>query len=313
MPTKNLLLVWGLTLLVLASGCVSNHQERDSQRVQAYTTLYPLEYFTKRIGGERVQVENLVPVGTDLHEFEPSVRDLAKLAEADLFIYNGADLEPWVEKLNSVIDQQQTKTIETTKSISLLPTEGESEHRDHHEGQQHNRNPHVWLDPQLAKKQAAQIQQGLIQADPQHRALYEQNYRQLAAELDQLDRELQQVVKQRKVNIIVVPHDAFAYLTKRYGLQQIAISGLSSMDEPSPRRLKQVVDTIKKDQLRYVFQEPFGHGRLMKTIQQETGVKVLTLHPLEGRTKQEIANGEDYFSIMRKNKAQLTIALENGE
>ena len=310
--SQNLWLIWGLLFILIFTGCSpANSLKKDPNRVQAYTTLYPLEYFAKRIGGERIHVENLVPVGTDLHDFEPSASDLAKLAAADLFIYNGADLEPWVEKMGNVIDQQKTKMVQATQSISLLSAESEPEHRDEHKDHPHIKNPHVWLDPQLAKKQAAQIKRGLIEVDPKHQSVYEKNYQQLVAELDQLDREFQRAIERRKVNQIVVPHDAFAYLSKRYGLHQITISGLSSMDEPTPQKLKQVVDVIKKHQLKYVFFEPFGDQKLVQIVQKETGVQALMLHPLEGRTKQEVASDEDYFSIMRKNKENLSRALES--
>lgn len=309
MRTKNLLPVLGIMLFWLLCGCApSMNQVKETDQLQVYTTLYPLEYFTKRIGGERVQVENLVPVGIDLHDFEPSAKELAKLTNADVLIYNGAGLEPWIEKIGSTIDPQRTKMIQTTVSIQLISA-GEEQDHDH----QHKQNPHVWLDPQLAKKQADTIKRGLIQVDPQHRALYERNYQQLAKELDQLDRELQLVMEQRKVDTIVLPHDAFVYLTKRFGLKQITISGLSPMDEPSPQRLKQVVDAIRKHHLKAIFVEPFGSGKLVKAIQRETGVKVLSLHPLEGRTKQDVLRRENYFSIMRKNIEHLEIALKNGE
>lgn len=304
------LLSWGLIVLLLLAGCVPS-QEKDPNHLQATTTLYPLEYFTKRIGGERIQVENLVPAGVDLHEYEPSASDLTKLANADLFIYNGADLEPWVEKMGTVMDPKKTKMIQATQSISLLSANSDHDHKQNHKEHRHSINPHVWLDPTLAKKQAEQIKQGLIQVDPQHQSFYENNFRQLAAELDQLDREFQEVMKQKQVDTIVVQHDAFAYLTKRYGLNQITLTGLSTMDEPCPQKLKQVIDEIQKHQLKYVFFEPFGNPKLIKTVQQETGVQALALHSLEGRTKEEVASGEDYFSIMRRNKENLKKALVN--
>lgn len=305
---QKLAFLCGLIIILIMAGCVPSHdKEKDPNRLQVYTTLYPLEYFTKRIGGEHIQVENLVPVGTDSHEFEPSAKDFTQLAEADLFIHNGVELQPWVEKVEHVMDESKSKRVDTTQSISLLHSEsdGDDDH-DHHQ-----KNPHVWLDPQLAKKQADQIKQGLIEMDRKNQQLYEKNYHQLAIELDQLDQEFQKVANQKQTNKIVVSHNAFAYLAKRYGLKQIAISGLSPMDEPSPQKLKQIVDTIKKHQLKYIFFETFGTGKLVKTVQKEANVKALSLHPLEGLTKKEADSGEDYFSIMYKNKENLKKALEN--
>src|SRR5690606_40560081 len=94
------ILLWGLMLLVIFTGCASpEHQTQDPNKLQIYTTLYPLQYFAEMIGGNHVQVTNLVPIGTEVHDFEPSAKDFTKLANADLFIYNGIGLEPWVKKL----------------------------------------------------------------------------------------------------------------------------------------------------------------------------------------------------------------------
>lgn len=304
---QKLALLGGMILLWLISGCApSHHVEKDSNRLQVYTTLYPLEYFTKRIGGEQVQVNNLVPVGIDAHEFEPSAKDFTQLAEADLFIYNGEDFQPWIKKIQHVIDESTTRRVDVTQSIPLLGSVSDGDEEHHHLA-----NPHIWLDPQLAKKQAEQIKQGLIQVDSQNQHLYETNYRQLAADLDQLDQEFQKMVQQKNTDHIVVPHDAFAYLAKRYGLKQISISGLTPMDEPSPQKLKQIVDLIKEHQLKYIFFETLGNHKWIETLQKEAGVDVLPLHPLEGLTKQEAESGEDYFSIMYKNKENLKKALEN--
>lgn len=296
----------GFVFILMLTGCATSDQnEKTSDRLQVYTTIYPLEYFAKRVGGKRVQVKNLVPIGTDSHDYEPSPKDLTRLAESDLLIYNGSNFEPWIEKVQHLLDEKQM--VNATHSLSLLHSEEEEESDHHH----NSTNPHVWLDPQLAKKQAEQIKNGLVRVDPKSQQYYEANYRQLANEFDRLDLEFRDAIKQKKTDKIVVSHDAFAYLAKRYGLKQIAIAGLSPMDEPSPQKLKQIIDTIREHQLRYIFFETLANGKLAETVQREAKVHALTLHPLEGLTKEEADSGEDYFSIMRQNKVNLQKALVN--
>src|SRR5690606_3448773 len=163
-------------------------------------------------------------------------------ANADLFIYNGIGLEPWVKKLESVMDPKKTHQLDASKNISPIQAEDHT-HEDHHEKEPYgNENPHVWLDPKLAKQQAKAIQQKLIELDENHRTEYEQNYQQLAKQLDQFDQEFVEMVQHAKKKEFVVSHDAFGYLAQRYGLRQIAISGRSPSDEPSPKELKTIID-----------------------------------------------------------------------
>lgn len=305
--------ILGLMLLMILSGCVSpENQEKDPNKLQVYTTLYPLEYFAALIGGEHIQVTNLVPIGVEVHDFEPSAKDYTKLADADLFIYNGIGLEPWIEKLENVMDPKKTHRLDASKNISPLRAE-DHKHDDHHHENRHqgNVNPHVWLDPKLAKSQALAIQKKLTQLDPKHRTEYEKNYQRLANRLDRLDREFVEIVQQAKKKKFVVSHDAFGYLAKRYGLHQIAISGLSPSDEPSPKELETIIDTVKKHQLKYIFVEPLSNSRVAKTVQKEAKVGALVLHPLEGIIPKEVEAKEDYFSLMRKNLNNLAKALES--
>lgn len=314
---RRLLLVWGLLCVLLLSGCLPPKDEpKDPHRVQIYTTLYPLAFFAEKIGAEHVQVTNLVPTGTDAHDFEPSAKVLAELSgEADLFLYNGIGFEPWVEKINSVIDEQKTQKLDASKKIKpiladeqAVETHPESAtEKDHEHGQA---DPHVWLDPNLAKKQALAIKESLVKQDPAHRADYEQNFQQLSAELDKLDQEFTEVVQHAKQKTFVTSHNAFSYLAKQYGLEQIAITGLSPSDEPSAKELERIIETIKKHRLRYICFEKLVNPDLAKTVQKEVGVKALVLNPLEGLTKEEVAAGEDYFSLMRMNKENLAKALE---
>lgn len=307
----------GIIFFLIFTGCTPKQEKiEDLNKLQIYTTNYPLEYFTQRIGSKHVQVHNLVPVGVDPHEFEPSPKNITRLAEADLLVYNGAGFEPWVEKIGHVIDGERTQKLDTSKSISMIHSE--EHHHNHHEEEDSESkeeakqmNPHVWLDPQLAKKQASEIKQKLISIDPKHKKDYEKNYQQLATDLDQLDKEFSTIVKNKQKEKIVVSHDAFAYLAKRYGFEQIPISGLSSSDEPSPKELQQIVEIVKKNQLKVIFFETLGNKKLVQTVQRETGVKALLLHPLEGLTKKEKESGADFFSIMNINKENLKQALES--
>jgi zinc transport system substrate-binding protein len=291
--------------LAFLVGC-SAHEKTDHGKVQVYTTIFPLEDFAKKIGGKYVEVVNIIPAGVEPHDYEPSVKDLMNLSDADVFVYNGAGLETWIDKALEHVDQTKTVVVDTSKSLALLKSEENGDHVEHEHGAF---DPHVWLDPVLAKVQAEKVKDALIKADPAHKKIYEQNFQVLAKQLDQLDREFRAMAKSAPKKEFVVSHAAFGYLAKRYGLTQIPISGISPSDEPSPQELKKIVETVKKHHVKYIFFETLVSSKIADVVKKEMNAEALTLNPLEGLTKQEQDRGEDYFSIMRKNKENLAKAL----
>ncbi|MBA4494161.1 metal ABC transporter solute-binding protein, Zn/Mn family [Paenactinomyces guangxiensis] len=304
-----------LLAVTALAGCGSSTTatKKDDSKLQIYTSLYPLEDFAKKIGGNHVQVTNLVPPGTESHDFELSARDMANLSEADVFIYNGAGFEPWVEKAVQSLDQDQTVIVNSTEKMDLIPVTGQEHDHSHEKGKHpHDRgnfDPHVWMDPTLAKQEALKIRDALIKADPTHKADYEKNYSVLADQFDQLDQEYMEMVKKAPRKEFVVSHAAFGYLAKRYGLQQIAVSGITPSDEPSPRELQEIIETVRKHDVKVILFETLVSGKVAEVVKKEVKAEALTLNPLEGLTKEELDRGDDYFSVMRKNKAHLARAL----
>ena len=139
---------------------------------------------------------------------------------------------------------------------------------------------------------------------------YERNYKRLARRLDDLHHLFKETVDNADGKSFVVSHAAFGYLANRYGLNQISISELSPSEEPSPGKLREVVETARKHRVRYILFETLVSSKVAKTVQKEVGARPLTLHPLEGLTPQEKSQGEDYFTLMEKNAKHLGKALE---
>lgn len=308
--------LWGLMgLILLLVGCQEATIQTNPNQLTVFTSIYPLEHFTKKIGGKHVQVHNLVPAGTEPHDFELSAQKMAELTKADLVVYNGAELDTWLDKAKKANRSSQTKWLETTKNIHLLANQGEEHgHKEEtgHVEEEHagEFDPHVWLNPLLAKKQAHQIKESLIQVDSKHKTEYEKNYQQLAKQLDQLDQEIKAMTVKAKKKEFVVSHAAFGYLAEQYGLSQIAVSGLSPADEPSAKDLQEIIHTMNEHQLKHIFFETLVSSKVAQMIQREVKAQSLTLNPLEGLTAEEKEQNADYFSIMRKNKENLAKALE---
>lgn len=297
-------------LIFLIAGCGSSvsKTKEDPNKVSIVTTLYPLQDFANKIGGKYVSVTNLVPTGTEPHDFEPSAKDLANLSHADIFVYNGSGLEAWVDKAISNLDQSKTKVVSTSEGLPLLHKEEEETNHD----QEHDHgktDPHVWLDPMLAKEQAKKIKDTLIKVDPAHQEEYNKNFTTLEKQLNDLDQEYKEMIASAKSKEFVTSHAAFSYLAHRYGLKQISISGLSPENEPSPKEIKKVIEEAKAHQVKVIFFETLVSGKVAEIVKNELKAEALQLNPLEGLTQEEISNHEDYFSVMKKNKENLAKAL----
>ncbi len=264
--------------------------------IPVVASFYPLAYFTQRIGGERVQVKNLVPPGAEPHEYEPTPQDVAALTKAKLLVYNGAGFELWVSKLLQQLPPIIVK-VEATKGLPLVTVEG-------------GLDPHVWLDPLLAQHEADNILTGLITADPDVKETYQANTRKLKDDLVALDHRYTEALEKCRKKTFISGHEAFGYLAKRYGLTMVAISGLSPESEPSPAKLKEVTGLAKKYGVRVLYVETLISPKLSETIAREVGATLRVLNPLEGLTDAEISAGKTYITVMDENLGNLREGLD---
>ncbi len=265
--------------------------------------------FAQKIGGEYVSVTDMVPAGTEPHDWEPAAKDIAGLENADVFVYSGAGLEYWAEDILQTLQNEDLVTVEASEGITLLTAEEEGDHEEA-DGHDHGEyDPHVWLDPMKAKAEMANIRDAFIAADPEHTAEYAANYETYAEKLDALDTEYRETLAKCSKKEIVVSHEAFGYLCGAYDITQMGIEGLMPDSEPDPARMAEITDFVRAHEVRVIFSEELVSEKVAQTIAKETGAEVETLNPLEGLSEAELAAGADYFSVMEDNLAKLAAAL----
>uniref|UniRef100_UPI00403F1595 metal ABC transporter substrate-binding protein n=1 Tax=Paenibacillus sp. Y5S-9 TaxID=3122489 RepID=UPI00403F1595 len=319
-----------LTLLVL-SACgqdSSNSAKIVEGKVNVVTTFYPVYAFTTAIGGEDANVINLLPTGVEPHDWTPKSQDIVNTSKAQLFFYNGAGLEGWVPNfLKSLNSDTQVKSVAVSEGVKLLTAEGddghghgeehEDEHADEHTDEatsedvaDHHIDPHTWVSPKSAMIMAENIKNSLVEADPDHKAGYEQRYESLRTKLETLDQRFTDELATVPNKEIVVSHQAFGYLARDYGLTQHAIMGLSPDAEPTGQDIVKLAKLVKDEGIKYIFFEELVSDKLAKTLASEAGVETMVLNPVEGLTKEQATNGDDYFTLMEKNLQNLLIALK---
>lgn len=263
-----------------------NNDKDNSGKLQIYTSIYPIYDFTKKIGGEKISVYNMTKAGAEPHDFEITSKDMANLSKADLFIYNGGGMEHWVDTIKEAL--KDIKYVNTSSNIN-----------------ENNLDPHFWLSPINAKIQMENIKNGLIEIDSENKNYYESNYNLYANRLTELDKKIKTSLSDIKNRNLVLTHPAFGHFCKEYSLNQIAIV----RDEADPKAMAEIITFIKSNNVRAIFYEEFSSSKLVDSIAKETGIKILTLNPIESLSEENINSGEDYFSIMEKNLISLSDGL----
>lgn len=258
------------------------------------TSFFPLFDFARKVGGDRVEVVNLVPAGVEPHDWEPRPGDVRAIDGARVFIYNGAGLEPWLDRVLGSLENRKPITVEASKGIPLL-----------------DGDPHVWLDPVHAQTQVRAIAAALAEADPAGRAAYEANAGLLIGELQRLDREYAEALGRCARRDVVISHAFFAYPAQRYGLRQVPVTGgLSPEAEPTPKQVADLARFARERGVRAIFFETLVSDRLARTLAAEVGAEALVLNPIEGLTPEEEAAGKDVPALIRENLASLKRGLD---
>jgi zinc transport system substrate-binding protein len=282
--------------LIFSSGCSSPYKHHSDQ-IQVLTSFYPLYFFTSQIAGSHAEVLNLTPAGVEPHDFELSVKDVARIQDSALLIVNGYGFEPWSGKIKEELNKR-TVFLSVADTIPDDTPEGESP------------DPHIWLSPRIASDQVTSIAAALVNTDPSHENEYRTNARELKKKLTELDADFRAGLAHCSAKTFIAAHDAFGRLAKEYGLTQKSIAGLSPDAEPSARQLAELAKFAKDNNVKYIFFESLVSPKLAETLAKEVGAETLVLNPLEGLTEEELKEGKDYFSVMRENLKNLRLALE---
>lgn len=277
-----------------------------------HTSIYPLAYLAEEVGGNHVAVTTVLPAGADPHDFEISPQQLIQTQQADLFIYNGAGVDQWAERL--VSQRPVNRNINMAEALEAAGIElHEAEEHEEEEGHDHDHgdiDPHIWLDLNLMKTQAEIIRDAFIAFDPDHAQEYQNQTAQLLTNLYKLDQQYQSGLANCSLRKIIVTHDAFGYLADAYNFETIAISGISPQDQPSAKELGDIAAIVRREGIGYIFLETLASPKLAQTLASETGAQTLVLNPVEGLTVQEREAGKNYASLMRDNLQQLRLAMK---
>ncbi|UCG32926.1 MAG: zinc ABC transporter substrate-binding protein [Phycisphaerales bacterium] len=309
-----------LTCMLLAmpaavGGCKRAHDKpvapaSNGEPLAVFVSILPQKYFVERVGGERVRVEVLVGPGQSPVTYAPPPRQLARLAEADVYFRVGV---PFEQQLADKIERtfRDLKVVDTQQGITRrsLPEHGHQADHAHGEGaepddrnldhdhDQEEKDPHVWLDPELVKLQTRVVCDALKKIDPDHADEYETNLALFHGELDALRNEIAEALAPLKGREFFVFHPAYGYFAERFGLEQVAVE--TGGKEPTPRQLAALIERARKAGVRLIFVQPQFSRDSAKTLAAEIGGAVVDVDPL----------AEDYMTNLRDMAVKVREAL----
>lgn len=308
--TRRTLAVAATALLAMTatSACTADTTGADPQRVDVVAAFYPLQFVAERVGGDAVRVTNLAKPGAEPHDLELNPGQVGQVSEAELIVYL-AGFQPAVDDAVGQNGGDRAFDVAGVQPLLDASTGGhdhEGEEAGHAEKSGGGKDPHVWLDPTRLATIGEKLAERLGRADPDRAADYTARAKTFRTELEKLDAEYAQGLRTCQRREIVVSHTAFGYLTQRYQLEQIGITGLSPEAEPAPQRLAEAVEEARKHQATTIFFETLVSPKVAETIANTVGAKTAVLDPLEGLPS---GGSGDYLSVMRDNLTTLRTAL----
>ncbi|MFZ2054784.1 MAG: zinc ABC transporter substrate-binding protein [Candidatus Aminicenantales bacterium] len=262
------------------------------------TSVFPLREFAREIAADRAEVSLLLPPGAGVHTWQPRASDIIRLSLADLFIYVGEGLEPWIPDLLKSLSAPGLRVLALAGSLPLQE-QGEGDQEKRHD-------PHVWLDFGLDLIIVDHITALLSEIDPANAPAFRERAGRLKERIQILDSAYARALDRcASRTLLIAGHAAFGYLAKRYGLDQISIYGLSPDAEATPSRLMTAIEWGKKSRIRAVFTEANASPRMAAVLAKELQVEVLPLHPGANLNRKEWESGRTFFDIMEENLVNL--------
>ena len=270
-----------------------NHSD-SKKKVTVTAAFFPLAAAVAQVGGSLVKVTNLTPAGVEPHDIELNTQQAESVLDADLAVMVGNGFQPQVEDIAA---DRSGPTLNVLKALPINAGDKKVE-----EGDATALDPHVWLDPVLYQSVVDAIASALSKVDPDHAADYTANAVAYNAKLATLNTEYETGLANCSRQLLVTAHEAFGWLTQRYGLTPEGIAGISPDAEPNPQRLADLTDLVEKKGVTTIYTEDLVSPKVARTLAREAGgLKTATLNPLEGLTAKQIKAGATYISEMQDN------------
>ena len=295
-----------LVFLLLLSSCASGKEESDSGKLKVTVTFNAVKEFASAVGGEKVDIQTIIPDGIEPHDFEMKAQDLVGLGTAQVFIYNGLGMESWAEEAIEAADNKSLLVVDASEGAEVILTSEEEHHEEGEEEHEHEHgpnDPHLWLSLKGAETEAKNIKDAFIKADPDNKAYYESNCDSFITKLNDLYTKYSEKFSALDNKFFVTGHAAFAYLCRDFGLSQNSVEDVFAEGEPSAQQLADLVKYCKENKVTTIFAEEMASPEVSEALANEVGAKVETIYTVE--------SAEDNLSYLERMENNLSKIYES--
>lgn len=304
-----------LALAVLA-GCSGSLNEPAAQsgKLKVVATIFPAYDFARQIFGDRAEVTLLLKPGTESHSYDPSARDIVKIDDCDLFIYNGGESDAWVENvLRSADEVNALKMMDFVEALEEEELEGAEHDHDDHDDEEYDE--HIWTSPKNAALIVDGIKEEAVRLDGENAKLYESNAAEYSRKINALDERFAELLAGESRYFVFGDRFPLLYFFKEYGLNYYAaFPGCGSETEPSAQTIAFLTEKLAGDDtVKAVFSIELSSVKLAQTLAAENGLPTAEFHTCHNITAEDFAAGESYVSLMERNYQTLEMILRNGE
>ncbi|WP_127837431.1 metal ABC transporter substrate-binding protein [Clostridium prolinivorans] len=270
-----------------------DNNSKKSDKISVVVSFNPLREFAEAIGKDKISVKTMIPEGVEPHDFEPKPKDMESLNDAKLFIYNGLGMETWVDKTLEAINNKSLEIVEASKGCNLIKEDNGKY------------DPHIWLSLKEAKNSAKNIKDALIKIDKENKDFYEKNYNEFALQLDNLYEEYNKKLQSVSNKNFVTGHAAFAYLCRDFNLNQNSVEDVFAEGEPTPKKMMDLVDFSKKNNIKVIFMEELASPKVSETLAKEVGASVEKIYTIESKE-----DNKNYIESMKYNLEKIYNSLK---
>ncbi len=308
---KKLKVLGALTLIVVMLTACSNRESKNNEEtdntINIVTSFYGMQALTEEIGGDKVSIESVIPEAMEPHDFDIKAKDMKAIEEADIFIYNGAGMESWIEDVEAAISGKELIVVEASKGVELINADEESEEHEEDEGHNHSgKDPHTWLGLSEAKIQGENIKNALVEKDVKNKEYYEENLKKFNEKIDNIIKEYNPKFKELANKNFVTGHATFGYLCRDFGLTQKSIEGVFAEGEPSPKELQNLMEYCKGNNIKTIFVEELISTQLSDTLAKEVGAQTKQIYTLHSNE-----DGKTFSDVLKYNVETIYSAMNN--
>jgi zinc transport system substrate-binding protein len=309
MSKKVMAVLMAISISVLFSACGvkdagkavenSNLEEKGNGKIEVITSFNAMAEFTKAVGKDKVDVEVIVPNGSEPHDFEPKARDIKNIHKSKVFVYNGLGIEAWQDKAVKAASNKDLVLVEASKGCDFIKN-GSDEKEDG------SYDPHTWLSLKMAKIEVKNIEEALIKVDGKNKSYYENNYNEFTAKLDNMYNEYKVKFDGVKNKNFVTGHAAFAYLCRDFNIKQNSLEDVFAEGEPTPKKMQELTDFCKKNNVKTIFVEDMVSPKVSETLAKEVNGKAEKIYTGESKD-----DDKDYITSMKEDLDKIYKSLSN--